>query len=531
MKLKSFLCLGLAILIPGCVRQSKPTVSSRDAGDPYYYLIRSNLEAYEGNVASSIEDLEKALKVHPDNIYLRYMAAERYAEAKQFDQAGKNLEMVLKSKPDWVDAKFLWARILEARGDTVKAGILFQEMIKIRPEDEENYLRLAQSLVDQKKYRQAEELLQGWVKKRPDSMAGYFYIATIQANFLNNATQALQTYRKILAIDPENIRVLGQVANIYMGQKKMKEALQEFLKIEAIAPEDLGIQLQIASIYYDMEKFVEAETRLENVVKTNPGADRIHYYLGLIYEKEGRKADALRHFSQVPSASTNYKEAKLHEASMDHDLKDFPAAVRVMKEAIRKDPKTPEFYQFLAILHEEEGSLEKAADVLEKGAKQLPDSEPIWFNLGILYDKLNKSDLAIGVMQKVLKFNPANSAALNYIGYTYADEGVRLDEAEALVEQALKIKPGDGYILDSMAWVYYQKGNLKKATFYIQKAFQLLPKEAAINEHYGDILLKGSNKPEALKYFKRALEFAKNKEDKDPEEIKRLEGKVEQLSK
>jgi tetratricopeptide (TPR) repeat protein len=96
---------------------------------------------------------------------------------------------------------------------------------------------------------------------------------------------------------------------------------------------------------------------------------------------------------------------------------------------------------------------------------------------------------------------------LNYIGYTYADQGIRLDEAESLVRKALDQDPENGYILDSMGWVYYKKEMFEKALAYLEKAARLVPDDPIILEHLGDVYVKVGRPGKALDAYKRALEL------------------------
>jgi Tfp pilus assembly protein PilF len=126
-------------------------------------------------------------------------------------------------------------------------------------------------------------------------------------------------------------------------------------------------------------------------------------------------------------------------------------------------------------------------------------------------------------MRKVISLDPKHSNALNYLGYTYADLGKNLDEAERLILEALKHKPNDGYITDSLGWVYYKKGEYEKALEYLQKAIGIVPDDPIMLEHLGDAYLKLNDKTNALKFYKKSL---KHKE-KDKEE---LEKKIRELT-
>jgi len=112
---------------------------------------------------------------------------------------------------------------------------------------------------------------------------------------------------------------------------------------------------------------------------------------------------------------------------------------------------------------------------------------------------------------------------LNYLGYTYAEMGENLDEAERLIRAALDEKPDDGYITDSLGWVYFKKGLFNKAVKYLEKAVILVPDDPIILEHMGDAYFKISHKEKALQFYKRSL--SKKKKDKE-----HLEKKIQELT-
>jgi tetratricopeptide (TPR) repeat protein len=109
------------------------------------------------------------------------------------------------------------------------------------------------------------------------------------------------------------------------------------------------------------------------------------------------------------------------------------------------------------------------------------------------------------------------------LGYTFADLGRNLDEAERLVQEAMKHKPNDGYITDSLGWVYYKQGQYDKAVHFLLEAVRLVPDDPVILEHLGDAYLKLNDHQNALKYYRRGLE----KKDSDRSG---LEQKIRSLS-
>ena len=122
-------------------------------------------------------------------------------------------------------------------------------------------------------------------------------------------------------------------------------------------------------------------------------------------------------------------------------------------------------------------------------------------------------------MKQVLKIEPDNADALNFLGYTYADLGQNLQEAKKLVAKALEISPDDGYIVDSMGWVYFKLGEYEKALGYLKRAVELAPKDPVIREHLGDAYLKTGDPEKALETYRISLQGKILRGD-DPTELK-----------
>jgi Flp pilus assembly protein TadD len=129
-------------------------------------------------------------------------------------------------------------------------------------------------------------------------------------------------------------------------------------------------------------------------------------------------------------------------------------------------------------------------------------------------------------MEKAIELNARNAAALNYLGYTWAEIGVHLDKAEKLIRQAMAIEPNDGFYVDSLAWVYYQRGEFKKAAEQLEHAIDLAGEDPTVTEHLADTYQKLGRSTDALRIYKDAL--ARTKETDQIERLKRKIGTVEQ---
>jgi Flp pilus assembly protein TadD len=151
--------------------------------------------------------------------------------------------------------------------------------------------------------------------------------------------------------------------------------------------------------------------------------------------------------------------------------------------------------------------VEAAENILKEGLKALPSNIDLLYSLGVIYEKTNRFTESVREMEAVLKIDPNNAEVLNFIGYSYADRGMNLEEAEKMIIQALKIKPGNGYMIDSLGWVYFKQNKLDSAVKKLKEAVELMPNDAAIVEHLGDVYAQQNKVKEALEMYQRALKI------------------------
>jgi tetratricopeptide (TPR) repeat protein len=159
-----------------------------------------------------------------------------------------------------------------------------------------------------------------------------------------------------------------------------------------------------------------------------------------------------------------------------------------------------------------------------------PDQAELYFRLGVLADKLGQKRETIQYLKSAIKKDPFHVMALNYLGYTYADRGINLDEAEDLIKRALKFRFNDGYIIDSLGWVYYKKKKYDEALVELEKAWKLAPNDQVIGEHLGDVYVKKGFWDKALKTYRRILEVHPNAKEKETilKKIKEVQQKMEE---
>ena len=126
-------------------------------------------------------------------------------------------------------------------------------------------------------------------------------------------------------------------------------------------------------------------------------------------------------------------------------------------------------------------------------------------------------------MKEVLRLEPDHADALNYLGYSYVDRGIRLQEALQLIQKAMSLKPNMGYITDSLGWLYFKLGQYDKAAVELEKANQLTPDDPTITEHLADSYFKLHRIEKAIELYEKALKL-----DPKPDQIERLKSKIKE---
>lgn len=134
----------------------------------------------------------------------------------------------------------------------------------------------------------------------------------------------------------------------------------------------------------------------------------------------------------------------------------------------------------------------------------------LFYARGMSYEREGKWQKAESDLQKALSFRPNHPYLLNYLGYSWADQGVNLDKSLELIEKAVSLRPNDGYIVDLLGWVYYMQGRYEEALPHLERAAELLSYDPVINEHLGDVYWKVGRRMEARFQWERARNYAED---------------------
>lgn len=261
----------------------------------------------------------------------------------------------------------------------------------------------------------------------------------------------------------------------FMRQGRLDLAVKYLEAAKRRKPDSIHIRLKIATALIQGEKIDQAEKVLQEAKEIDP--DNLDTYLALIFIYSYQK-----------------QEGKLE--------KEYEA---FLKKAHQKKPKNMTISSYLAQFYLYQRKPEEAIVLYEKILESKPKNLEAFFWLGYLYDEVGENQKAKKIWQQGLKINSAYAPILNALGYSYAEEGVKLNQAEEMIKKALKIEPDNGAYLDSLGWVYYKKGKLKKAKEYIEKAINYT-KDPEIYQHLGAIHIELGKAEQGLEIYKEGIE-------------------------
>jgi Flp pilus assembly protein TadD len=196
-----------------------------------------------------------------------------------------------------------------------------------------------------------------------------------------------------------------------------------------------------------------------------------------------------------------------------------------LKEVVAAHPDDPEAWSALGSLQRSAKDFEAAAQSYDKAIGLLPSPGKshwvLYYFRGIAYERTHQWPKAEADFKEALKLYPDEPLVLNYLGYSWVDKGVNLDEAFKMLRRAVDLKPTDGYIVDSLGWANYKLGHYDEATRDLERAVELKPVDPVVNDHLGDAYWRIGRRIEAHFQWNHARDFGP-----EPDDLKKVQDKI-----
>lgn len=240
------------------------------------------------------------------------------------------------------------------------------------------------------------------------------------------------------------------------------------------------------------------------------------------YDALGQPALAATAYALITSEDPAFAQAEIGRASALRAAGDTDAAIEVLTALSQVEPAQVQVYMALGDMLRRSDRFEEALAAYDAGIALVQDPAPwVWplhYNRGICLERLGRFEEGVPSFRKALELNPGQPQVLNYLGYTWVDRGENLSEAVAMIEEAVKAAPDQGYIIDSLAWAYYRLGRFADALAPMERASLLEPVDPIVTDHLGDVYWVNGRQLEARFQWRRALSF--DPTEKDAERIR-----------
>ncbi|NCC22954.1 MAG: tetratricopeptide repeat protein [Alphaproteobacteria bacterium] len=327
---------------------------------------------------------------------------------------------------------------------------------------------------------------------------------------------ARDVYTAILQQNPDNARISGKLAALNDGKREIA------VDMEAIEALDIGNARDgVAKAFLDMSRILYGEYSDDSArvfarmaLYLDPTMNEARILMAAISTRNERFDEAIKQYQAIGDDDVSFAEARKRTADLMARVGRTDEAVSLLEELVAAKADIDAQIQIGDLYRKEElfdkalGAYDTAFGMLENGVP-----EEFWhlhYARGMTLERLGRWEEAEADLQAALGFQPEHPYIMNYLGYGWAEQGIKLEPALELIRKAAAMQPTDGYIADSLGWVLYQMGNYAEAIPHLEKAVELMPYDPVINDHLGDAYWMTGRRLEAEFQWRRAKNFSED---------------------
>lgn len=243
-------------------------------------------------------------------------------------------------------------------------------------------------------------------------------------------------------------------------------------------------------------------------------------------ETARRYDDAILTYDKIPAGSALQSAIDIRKAFNLNSLERSEEAKELLESLAKKDPKDIRPLEALGNIARARKEYADAVGYFTRALELIgkPDQRH-WSYLyarGTAYERMKNWPAAEADLKRALALAPDQPLILNYLGYSWIDQGRNLKEGMKLIEKAVQLKPDDGYIVDSLGWAHYKQGNYKEAVKFLERAVEIKPEDPTLNDHLGDAFWQVGREREARFQWGQALSL-----NPEPEDLVKIKAKME----
>ncbi|MCL4532898.1 MAG: tetratricopeptide repeat protein [Deltaproteobacteria bacterium] len=534
----AYLCIALFFILFNVIYFTKKTDAASLTrtslkSETVFNAAAGYINYYGGNYGSAVKYFKREPSSYFQKPYLNYITALLYFKQSKYKKALKYIDTALKllyksngsGKLSSANINYLILKAkIEAGGDNMKGAVtILKSILNKNPYSLKTLLFIANIYIYENNLKTAVFYLNAAKMQHPGNIDSYYLLSKIYS-VLNEKNNAEKNLISLIGIDPYFKKAYFRLAALYILDGKIKKAAGIFDKYLKIDPYSKTALYQSAILEYTQKEYSKARKRFLDFIDVSADKknnfrlkNNAYFFIGISYilEKKYKKGLSFlgmlkpgRHYIDAKLETMEIYISRYKKTNKTKYKKYIISTISKMLNDI-KIKKNLKFYYFSAIALSEMKDYNLAELVIKKGLFKFKNNTALLYELGSVYHYLKADRKAAAVMKKILKINPYDASALNYLGYYLAVKNKDIKTAEKLIKKALSYDKGSPFIIDSLGFVYYREGKYDKALKLFKTALKRLGKSPTVLKHTGMDYLKLKNYKKAIEYFNKSYKMKK----------------------
>jgi len=475
-----------AILALGLVSaHAAPSSGSSAARQAQAEYLRGTLLERRGAYAEALSAYEKAMALDPSAAFIAGEAAELALQLEDRDRAEKWARKRLELAPSDAKSRVILGRVLWTRGDVEGADAEFSKALQADPSSADTLFALVE-LVAGRDPKRARKLLEDFLARRPEHAArALLELGRLDAQEERYDDAVEKLKRSIALDDAESDPARLALAQVYEVRRDTRAAVEAYQRLLNDDPDDAELWAHVGELQASMGALDDARATFRRVKERHPDDPAACAWLAADAERAGDFARAARELKDSaglkndPTLNLRLGYYQLQSGGMKE-------AMATLGEARKRWPKDDRIAYYLALGHDDLGEHAEAVKLLRDALAVKPEDRDARWQLATILEKMNKIDEAEPEFRRLIADKPDDAPALNYLGYSLADRGLKLDDALALVRRALAVEPSNAAYRDSLGWALFKLGRSTEAARELAASARALPDDESVWDHLGE---------------------------------------------
>ncbi|MBI3851300.1 MAG: tetratricopeptide repeat protein [Verrucomicrobia bacterium] len=503
--------------------------STRNLAEAHAHYAAGVIHDINDEPDQALEEFYKAAMADVGDERLVLDLSRRLLQAKKTDKA---LEVLTKATALPGASGTLFARLglVYAQLDKNEAAISAnQAAIKKSPRALAGYQNLFDVQMKSGQHAEALKTLER-AAKQPDTDAVFLLGLVELCNGFGRAVPEkkdtlkpleLEVLNRAAKLNPANPNLSLKLADGLNLMGEIRKATEIYLQLLSkygdFPPVRDEIRAKLTDIYLRGSNRERAVEQLEAMVRDDPANAQAYYHLGGLAYEEKKFDQAAEYFEKTLLFRPDIQQAYYDLAGVQINLNKTQDALATLDKARTKFPENfvTEFLSGLAYNRRKDYATAikhfTAAEVIARVTDPKRLNQAFYFQLGAVYERNGDYQQAETYFQKCLEMSPNFAEALNYLGYMWADRGVKLEKAHELIEKAVKLEPKNAAFLDSLGWVLFKLNQPQPALEQILKAVEFAEEpDATLYDHLGDIYTALKQPEKAREAWHKSLAIEPN---------------------